>query len=197
MDSLAVFCGSSSGSHPSHVQIARELGEQLGWHGITLVYGGGRVGLMGHLADGALSAGGKVVGVIPKSLFEKEIGHTGLSELIVTNTMHERKFIMADRASAFIGLPGGFGTLDELFEILTWAQLGIHTKPVGLLNINGFFDKLLNWLSQVVLSEGFIKQQHLQNLIVVSDSVKQLLQRLSAAVPENSNASNSSQTDFR
>jgi len=197
MDSVAVFCGSSSGIHPSHVRIARELGEYLGRHGITLVYGGGRVGLMGHLADGALSAAGKVVGVIPKSLLDKEIGHTGLSELIVTGTMHERKSIMADRAMAFIGLPGGFGTLDELFEILTWAQLGFHTKPVGLLNINGFYDHLLDWLNHVVLSEGYIKQKHLQNLIVSSDSFQQLLQQLSADVTGNSNLPKLGPTDFR
>ena len=165
MKSLAVFCGSSNGHAPLYVRHARELGRALALRDITLVYGGGCIGLMGQLADAALLAGGKVVGVIPKSLLEREVAHLSLTELIVTETMHERKSIMADRAQGFIALPGGFGTLDELFEILTWAQLGIHTRPIALLNSGGFFDQLLGWINHVANS-GFIRQHDTHRLLV-------------------------------
>lgn len=165
MKSLAVFCGSSNGHAPLYVRHARELGRALALRDITLVYGGGCIGLMGQLADAALLAGGKVVGVIPKSLLEREVAHLSLTELIVTETMHERKSIMADRAQGFIALPGGFGTLDELFEILTWAQLGIHTRPIALLNSGGFFDQLLGWINHVANS-GFIRQHDTDRLLV-------------------------------
>src|ERR1700722_1683059 len=136
--SICVFCGSSSGARPEFAASARLLGELLAARGIELVYGAGDVGLMGILADAALTAGGRVVGVIPQALMERELAHHGLSELHVVRTMHERKAMMADRAEAFVALPGGFGTADELFEILTWAQLGIHARPVALLNVAGF-----------------------------------------------------------
>jgi uncharacterized protein (TIGR00730 family) len=165
MKSLAVFCGSSNGHAPLYVHHARELGRALALRDITLVYGGGCIGLMGQLADAALLAGGKVVGVIPKSLLEREVAHLSLTELIVTETMHERKSIMADRAQGFIALPGGFGTLDELFEILTWAQLGIHKRPIALLNPGGFFDQLLGWINHVANS-GFIRQHDTDRLLV-------------------------------
>ncbi len=165
MKSLAVFCGSSNGHAPLYVRHARELGRALAHRDITLVYGGGCIGLMGQLADAALLAGGKVVGVIPKSLLEREVAHLSLTELIVTETMHERKSIMADRAQGFIALPGGFGTLDELFEILTWAQLGIHKRPIALLNSGGFFDQLLGWINHVANS-GFIRQHDTDRLLV-------------------------------
>jgi uncharacterized protein (TIGR00730 family) len=168
MKSLAVFCGSSTGHAPLYTRHARELGRVLADRNITLVYGGGCIGLMGQMADAALLAGGKVVGVIPKSLLEREVAHLSLTELIVTETMHERKSIMADLAQGFIALPGGFGTLDELFEILTWAQLGIHSRPVALLNSGGFFDQLLGWITHVATS-GFIRQHDIDRLLVGSE----------------------------
>lgn len=179
MKSLAVFCGSSNGHAPLYVRHARELGRALALRDITLVYGGGCIGLMGQLADAALLAGGKVVGVIPKSLLEREVAHLSLTELIVTETMHERKSIMADRAQSFIALPGGFGTLDELFEILTWAQLGIHTRPIALLNSGGFFDQLLGWINHVANS-GFIRQHDTDRLLVGTEP-EQLLELLLAS----------------
>ena len=179
MKSLAVFCGSSNGHAPLYVRHARELGRALAHRDITLVYGGGCIGLMGQLADAALLAGGKVVGVIPKSLLEREVAHLSLTELIVTETMHERKSIMADRAQGFIALPGGFGTLDELFEILTWAQLGIHKRPIALLNSGGFFDQLLGWINHVANS-GFIRQHDTDRLLVGTEP-EQLLELLLAS----------------
>ncbi len=179
MKSLAVFCGSSNGHAPLYVRHARELGRALALRDITLVYGGGCIGLMGQLADAALLAGGKVVGVIPKSLLEREVAHLSLTELIVTETMHERKSIMADHAQGFIALPGGFGTLDELFEILTWAQLGIHTRPIALLNSGGFFDQLLGWINHVANS-GFIRQHDTDRLLVGTEP-EQLLELLLAS----------------
>ncbi|MFD1470486.1 TIGR00730 family Rossman fold protein [Hymenobacter caeli] len=143
MKSVAVYCGSSAGTNPAYVAQARALGAALAAQGLTLVYGGGRVGLMGTIADAVLAAGGKVVGVIPGFLDAKELAHKGCTELHVVRTMHERKLMMADRADAFIAMPGGYGTLEELFEVLTWGQLGLHQKPVGLLNVAGYYDHLL------------------------------------------------------
>jgi uncharacterized protein (TIGR00730 family) len=165
---VCVFCGSSMGDRPVYVDAARRLGAEIARRGLTLVYGAGDVGLMGVLADAALEAGGKVVGMIPRSLMERELGHEGLTELHVVNTMHERKAMMADRADAFVALPGGYGTLDELFEVLTWAQLGIHSKPIGLLNVGGFFGPLLAWIAHAS-SEGFIRPQHVELLHVASE----------------------------
>jgi uncharacterized protein (TIGR00730 family) len=168
IEAVCVFCGSSKGNGPVYQESARRLGVELARRGLELVYGAGDVGLMGVLADAALEAGGRVFGVIPQSLVEREVAHRGLTELHVVETMHQRKALMADRADAFVALPGGFGTLDELFEILTWAQLGIHRKPVGLLNVNRFFDPLLAWVMHA-RDEGFIKQKHVELLKVATD----------------------------
>jgi uncharacterized protein (TIGR00730 family) len=179
--SVCVFCGSSTGSRPEYADAARRLGAALAGRGLELVYGAGNVGLMGVLADAALAVGGRVVGVIPRSLVLRELAHQGLSELNVVETMHQRKALMADRADAFAALPGGFGTADELFEILTWAQLGIHTKPVGLLNVNGFFDPLLAWLDGCV-GEGFLRRQH-REIFTVAREAGELLDALQQATP--------------
>ena len=155
---ICVFCGSSGGG-PAYFDAARDFGAALAQGGFGLVYGGGHVGLMGAVADAVLAGGGTAVGVIPRFLVEKELAHTRLTELIVVETMHERKAAMADRADAFVALPGGFGTADELFEILTWGQLGLHAKPVGLLNTESFFDPLLGWLDHMV-RERFLRPEH-------------------------------------
>ena len=178
---VCVFCGSSLGIEDSYRRTADLLGRTLAGRGIELVYGGGRVGLMGVVADAALGAGGRVVGVLPKGLFTREVGHEGLSELHEVASMHERKTLMYDLSDAFVALPGGFGTLDELFEILTWAQLRIHAKPVGLLNVAGFFTPLLAWLDQVVAA-GLLKPKH-RELVLVADAVPELLDKLAAFTP--------------
>ena len=176
LSSVCVFCGSASGTNPLYAEAARELGTALAAHGLALVYGGGRVGLMGVVASATLAAGGAVVGVIPHALAQKEIAQEDCTELVVVHTMHERKALMADRAAAFVALPGGFGTCDELFEILTWAQLGIHAKPVAVLNVGGFFTPLLAWLDHLV-SEGLLKPKH-RALLLVATTVPELLARL-------------------
>lgn len=181
MRTVCVFCGSAAGSNPTYASAARELGVELVRRGLGLVYGGGKVGLMGEVAASVSRAGGTVVGVIPHALSVKEIAYTEATELVVVDTMHARKALMADRADAFVALPGGYGTCDELFEILTWAQLGIHRKPVGLLNVNGFFTRLLGWLDHVV-GEGLLRPKH-RDLVLVSDSVPDLLDRLASYVP--------------
>ena len=164
MRRLCVFCGSSKGSREVYADQARRLGEALAARGLGLVYGGGHIGLMGVLADALLQAGGEVIGVIPQALVDKELAHGGLTELRVVTTMHQRKALMADLADGFLALPGGFGTADEFFEVLTWAQLGLHDRPVGLLNVAGFFDPLLAWLDHTV-AEGFIKPVHRRLLL--------------------------------
>src|SRR5262245_3618611 len=181
MNSVCVFCGSASGTNPAYAAAARDVGCELARRGLTLVYGGGRVGLMGEVATAALAAGGTVVGVIPHALSGKEIAFAEATELVVVDTMHARKALMADRADAFVALPGGYGTCDELFEILTWGQLGIHRKPVGLLNVNGFFTPLLGWLDHVV-REGLLKPKH-RGLLLVADTVPELLDKLAAWTP--------------
>jgi uncharacterized protein (TIGR00730 family) len=181
MTSVCVFCGSATGADPAFAAAARATGAELARRGLALVYGGGRVGLMGEVATAALAVGGTVIGVIPRALSAKEIAFAEATELIVVESMHARKALMADRADAFVALPGGFGTLDELFEILTWAQLGIHLKPVGLLNVAGFFTPLLAWLDQVVAS-GMLKRQH-RELLVVADTLPELFDRLAAYTP--------------
>jgi len=181
MKNVCVFCGSSSGVNPVYASAARELGREMALRGLGLVYGGGRVGLMGEVATASLAAGGKVLGVIPHSLSTKEIALEECTELIVVSTMHERKALMADRSDAFLALPGGYGTCDELFEILTWAQLGIHSKPVGLLNVNGFFTPLLGWLDHIT-KEGLLKPKH-RDLLLVADTVKDLLDKLASWEP--------------
>ena len=165
---VCVFCGSSSGLGDGHAEAARATGSALARRGLGLVYGGGRVGLMGHLAGAALDAGGEVIGVIPKALFERELGHTGVTELRVVRSMHERKAVMADLSGAFLALPGGFGTLDEFCEVLTWAQLGIHRKPCALLNVRGYFDPLLALFDRAV-RDGFLARAHRALVLVDSD----------------------------
>ncbi len=181
MKSICVFCGSAPGTNPVYAATARDLGRALAARAFVLVYGGGRVGLMGEVATAALAAGGSVVGVIPHALARKEVAQENCTELFVVNTMHERKALMADRADAFVALPGGFGTCDELFEILTWGQLGIHKKPVAVLNVAGFFTPLLSWLDHVV-AEGLLRPKH-RELLLVADTVPELLAKLAAWAP--------------
>ena len=153
---INVFCGAAHGDDPVYTAAARALGQGLARRGIDVVYGGGRVGLMGELADAALAAGGRVYGVIPQKLRDLEVGHTGLTELFVVDSMHARKMLMASLSDAFIALPGGFGTLEELFEVVTWCQVGYHHKPVGLLNIAGYYDPLLTFIDHAAAA-GFIR----------------------------------------
>jgi len=163
MKSLCVFCGSATGTTPKYVEMARKLGEWLAKNDITLVYGGATIGVMGAVADGVMNGGGKVIGVIPQSLVDYEIAHPGLTELHIVSGMHERKAMMYNLSDAFVSLPGGMGTLDEMFEILTWAQLKYHNKPCYLFNFDGFFDSLLAYLHHAH-NEGFIKGEHMKLL---------------------------------
>ena len=165
MRRLCVFSGSSPGGHPAYAQAAEGLGRALAGHGIGLVYGGAHVGLMGAIADAALDAGGEVVGVIPEALVEREIAHTGLSELHVVGSMHERKAKMAELADGFIALPGGMGTLEELFEVYTWTQLGLLAKPLGLLDVRGYYGQLAAFLDHAV-AERFVVAEHREMLVV-------------------------------
>jgi hypothetical protein len=178
LGAITVFCGSSVGARPAYRDAALALGRALAESGRTLVYGGGHVGLMGVLADAALGAGGHVVGVIPEALMAREVGHRGLPELRVVGSMHERKALMADLGDAFVALPGGFGTLDELFEAVTWAQLGFHRKPIGLLDVDGYFEPLLRFAERSV-ADGFVRAEH-GSLLVVERDVAPLLARLEA-----------------
>jgi uncharacterized protein (TIGR00730 family) len=164
---VCVFCGSSKGGRAAYTDAARRVGEALARDGLGLVYGGGRVGLMGVVADAALAAGGRVVGVIPDPLATREIAHDGLTELHVVAGMHERKALMAVKSAAFLALPGGVGTFEELFEIVTWAVLGLHNKPIGLLNVEGYYNPLLAMLDHAV-AERFVRPEHLA-MLVVSD----------------------------
>jgi uncharacterized protein (TIGR00730 family) len=168
MRRLCVFCGSSVGGRPEYAAAAREFAAAAVRRGLGLVYGGGNIGLMGVVADAALAAGGEVIGVIPSALQSKELAHAGLTELHVVRGMHDRKALMADLSDAFAALPGGFGTGDELFEILTWAQLGLHDKPIGLLNIAGYFNSLLAWLDHMV-AESFLRPKHRDLLLTRSE----------------------------
>ncbi len=176
--SLCVYCGSRSGLDTSFAQGAREVGTLIGRLGWQLVYGGGRAGLMGELADAALTAGARVVGVIPRALMTRELGHSHLTELHVVETMHERKRMMAERSDAFLALPGGIGTLEELFEVWTWRQLGYHDKPVGLLNCGGYFDPLLAFLRDIE-EQGFVPAAQRELLQVQSDPTL-LLKRIAS-----------------
>lgn len=173
MKRVCVFCGSSPGARPEYATAARTLGDALARRGLGLVYGGGRVGLMGILADSTLAAGGDVLGVIPRALATKELAHDGLSDLRVVGSMHERKALMAELADAFVAMPGGMGTLEELFEIVTWAQLGIHAKPCGLLNVEGYFDPLLALLDHAV-TERFVRPEHRLLVLTSPDPVELL-----------------------
>ncbi len=185
LDRICVFCGSSPGTNPIYLNAARRLGELLSERNIGLVYGGSNAGLMGALADACLRSGGRVTGVIPTSLVEKEIAHRGLTELHIVGSMHERKALMADLADAFIALPGGFGTWDEFCEVLTWSQLGIHRKACGLLNINGYYDPFLA-MADRALQDGFLRAPHRKMMLAEKDPacLLELLHSYSAPVAD-------------
>lgn len=176
IQSICVFCGASPGANPVYRQAAEALGRLLAERGIRLIYGGGAVGLMGVVADAALSAGGEVIGIIPQGLERAEVGHRGLTRLEVVDTMHTRKARMAELADAFIALPGGLGTLEELFEVWTWGQLGYHAKPLGLLEVNGFYRKLGDFLDHLV-SERFVRPAH-RDMLQIADTPAALLDAL-------------------
>jgi uncharacterized protein (TIGR00730 family) len=179
--SVCVFCGSSPGAHPDYEAAARDLGAALARAGERVVYGGASVGLMGALADAALAAGGEVIGVIPRALIEREIGHPGLTELRIVESMHERKALMADLADGFVALPGGVGTLEELFEVWTWAQLGLHGKPCALLDTDGFYAPLVAFLDHQV-DAGFVRAPH-RAMLVTAHSPEELLTAFAAYSP--------------
>jgi uncharacterized protein (TIGR00730 family) len=181
IESLCVFCGSNSGSRDVYRAAAESLGRHLGERKIRLVFGGGSCGLMGVVADAAIAAKGEVIGVIPKALERREIAHYGLSELRVVGSMHERKALMAELSDGFIALPGGLGTLEELFEALTWSQLGIHSKPIAVLNVSGYFDPLLVLLDRHV-AEGFLRPEH-RAMLIHGDDVEGLLERMAEYRP--------------
>jgi uncharacterized protein (TIGR00730 family) len=176
MKRICVFCGSSPGNRPEYRAVTEELGTELARCNIGLVYGGGNVGLMGVLADAVLSAGGEAIGVIPEHLMAREIGHNGLTKLHVVRSMHERKALMADLSDAFVALPGGFGTLEEFCEVVTWTQLGLHAKPCGILNVMGFYTPLLAMLDHAV-EERFLKPEN-RALVLARESPPELLQAL-------------------
>ncbi|MBM3530424.1 MAG: TIGR00730 family Rossman fold protein [Alphaproteobacteria bacterium] len=181
MTALGVFCGSSPGNGTAYIDAARAVGRDLARRGIEIVYGGGRVGLMGAIADAALAAGGRVTGVIPRWLVEREIAHTGLSMLHVVENLHERKSKMAELASGFVALPGAAGTLEEMFEQWTWAQLGIHEKPCGFLNVNGYFDPL-EAMTMRMVTEGFMQSSY-ANMLIFSPDLADLLARFADYQP--------------
>lgn len=181
MKRICVFAGSSAGARPEYLATAGELGSLMAARGVELVYGGARVGLMGAVADAVLAGGGRVTGVIPRALVEKEVAHSGLTDLRVVTSMHQRKALMADLSDAFIALPGGWGTLDEMFEILTWAQLGLHRKPCGLLNVQGYFDQLLAFLDHTV-EQGFVRREY-RSLLAVAAGSAALLDALRTPTP--------------
>lgn len=178
MKNLCIYCGSSPGKRDAYALATQVCGQVLARRGIGLVYGGGNVGMMGRVADAVLAAGGRVVGIIPHHLADKELAHDGATEMIRVHSMHERKQLMADRSDGFIALPGGIGTLEELFETLTWLQLGLHRKPIGLLNVEGFFDAMLTFLDHMV-EERFLKREH-RELLIVDDDMDRLIDRMSA-----------------
>ena len=183
MKSVCVFCGSNTGTREVYASAARALARAISRADLRLIYGGGSIGLMGVLAEAALAEGVRVIGVAPRRLLEREVVHAHLTELHVVESMHERKAKMAELADAFVALPGGYGTLDELFEALTWTQLGYHRKPCGLLNVAGFFDRLAEYLDQA-LAEGFLTRQH-RDMLVVADDPDLIVERLrSAPLPQ-------------
>lgn len=175
---VCVFCGSSPGTKPVYTQTAQAVGRILCQRGIELVYGGGNVGLMGAMADACLSDGGRVIGVIPQAMVDREVAHTGLTKLHIVTSMHERKALMADLSDAFVALPGGFGTWDEFCEVLTWSQLGIQRKACALLNINGYYDSFLQ-MTDLAVSEGFVRASNRELLIADTDPAR-LIDRLSS-----------------
>ena len=182
MRRICVFCGASSGRLPAYAGAARAFGAEAAARGIGIVYGGGRVGLMGALADAALTAGGEVVGIIPQSLVDRELAHEGVTELHVVETLHERKALMVEKSDAFVALPGGFGTLDELLEQLTWSQLGLHAKPVGLLDVEEYWHPLIA-LARHATAEGFVREADLAAIAVATDA-RGLIDRLERATRE-------------
>lgn len=181
MKRLAVYCGSATPADPIYIETARKVGAALARKGIGLVYGGGRLGLMGAVADAALAAGGEVIGVIPEALVGSEVAHKGCTELHVVPGMHERKRMFTDLSDGFLTIPGGVGTMDELWEAISWAQLGYHQKPVGLLNAAGFYDKLIEFNAHMV-AIGFIREQH-KGILIADDELDRLLDRMHAYVP--------------
>ncbi len=181
MRRLAIYCGSATPPDPRFMACAREVGRTLAERGIGIVYGGGRLGLMGAVADAALAGGGEVIGVIPRALVELEVAHHGLTELHVVATMHQRKQLFTDLADGFVTLPGGTGTMDELWEALSWAQLGYHAKPVGLLNVAGYYDGLIAFAATMAAT-GFLRAQH-RDLLIVGDTLDALLAAMAAYVP--------------
>jgi uncharacterized protein (TIGR00730 family) len=181
MKALAVYCGSATPSDPVYIEAARHVGAALAQRGITVVYGGGRLGLMGAVADAALEEGGKVIGVIPEALVGAEVAHRGCTELHVVKNMHERKAVFTDLSDGFVTIPGGVGTMDELWEAISWAQLGYHSKPVGVLNIAGFFDQLVAF-NRHMIDVGFIRQQH-SGIMIVDDAIDGLIEQMAGYVP--------------
>jgi uncharacterized protein (TIGR00730 family) len=181
MKSICVFCGGNPGARPTYLAAARYLGERLAARGFGLVYGGASTGLMGAVADGALARGGRVTGVLPEFMIPREVAHRGLHELHLVSSMHQRKAEMVARADAFVALPGGFGTLDELFEVLTWSQLGLHHKPVGLLDVEGYFSPLVTFLDHAA-HEGLLRPEHRAMLFVEQDP-DQLVDRFAGVRP--------------
>jgi uncharacterized protein (TIGR00730 family) len=178
---LAVYCGSATPSDPVYIETARAVGRTLAERGIGVVYGGGRLGLMGAIADSALEAGGEVIGVIPQALVDAEVAHRGLTELHVVDTMHQRKQAFTDLSDGFVNLPGGTGTMDELWEALSWAQIGYHAKPVGLLNVAGYYDHLIAFYAKMG-EVGFLRPQH-QGILIVDDALDGLLAKMASHVP--------------
>lgn len=178
MKSICVFCGSSMGFHPIYKKSAYDMGKHIAKQNLRLIYGGGSVGLMGVLADAVMEFGGEVIGVIPRFLYEKEVGHDGVSELVIVESMHERKQKMAELSQGFIAMPGGIGTMEELFEIFTWSQLALIKKPVALFNVNNFYDDIMHFLNKMV-KEGFIKEVTVNSLID-SQNTRELIEKMKA-----------------
>jgi uncharacterized protein (TIGR00730 family) len=181
MKSISVFCGSSEGNDPVIIEEAYKLGQTLASRNITLVFGGSKIGIMGKVAQAVIISRGKTIGVIPEFLKTKEIVNSELTELIVTQNMHDRKVIMYDKSDGFIIIPGGFGTMDEFFEITTWGQLGLHTKPIGILNTNGYYNHLIEQ-SKIMVKRGFLKQENL-DAVVVDTTIDGLLEKMNSYVP--------------
>lgn len=185
MKYISVFCGSSMGNDPIYAEQAKQLGQAIARRNYGLVYGGARVGLMGLVADAALREGGEVIGVLPRFLMDKELQHNSLSQLHIVDTMHERKAKMHELGHAVVALPGGYGTMEELFEVLTWSQLALHNEPVGLLNVDGFYDSLLQ-LSSTMIEKGFLSDSY-RNLLLVDTDVETLIDKLEQYIPSTNN----------
>ena len=181
MKALAVYCGSATPADPVYIEAARHVGRTLAERGITVVYGGGRLGLMGAVADSALAAGGKVIGVIPEALVDAEVAHQGCTELRVVKNMHERKALFTDLSDGFVNLPGGVGTMDEMWEAVSWSQLGYHSKPVGILNVAGYYDHLIAFNAHMA-NVGFVRAAH-KGILIVADGIEALLETMAAYQP--------------